>query len=189
MVDLRAKTPGGVLDPGAPILDLVPAADALVLEARVAPTDVDEVHAGLEAQVHLLAYRSRAMPRIGGRVLEVSADRLTDPHTQQPYYAARIAIDAATLPADVRLAAGMPADVLIVTGERTFSTTCCSPCATRSAAAAARAEAARRSRAPVATSRDGGGRPSRDWGIRRPWPSRKLDRLRTTGRSWNRACR
>lgn len=120
VVDLRAKTPGGVLDPGAPILDLVPAADALVLEARVAPTDVDEVHAGLEAQVHLLAYRSRAMPRIGGRVLEVSADRLTDPHTQQPYYAARIAIDAATLPADVRLAAGMPADVLIVTGERTF---------------------------------------------------------------------
>ena len=157
VVDLRAKTPGGVLDPGAPILDLVPAADALVLEARVAPTDIDEVHAGLEAQVHLLAYRSRAMPRIGGRVLEVSADRLTDPHTQQPYYAARIAIDAATLPADVRLAAGMPADVLIVTGERTFARL---PAAARARhAPPRRPRGLRRPGAPgrrAATSRDGG---------------------------------
>lgn len=120
VVALVVKTPGGVIAAGEPILDIVPAGDALILEARVAPIDIDEVHPGLPAEVHLLAYKSRNLPRINGTVRDVSADRLTDPETNQPYYTARIAVDATALPQDVILTAGMPADAMIVTGERTF---------------------------------------------------------------------
>ncbi len=120
VVDLKLKTPGGVVGAGDPLLDLVPQDDTLVLEARVAPMDIDEVHAGLQAQVHLLAYKSRNLPRIEGQVREVSADRLADPKTGEPYYTARITVPAAALPKGITLAPGMPAEALIVTAERTF---------------------------------------------------------------------
>ena len=120
VLDLRVKTPGGVVEPGEALMDIVPAGTDLLLEARVGPTDIDEVHAGLEAQIHLLAYRSRDLPRIGGTVREVSADRLEDPHTGEGYYLARVAVARAVLPASVVLAPGMPADVMIVTGQRTL---------------------------------------------------------------------
>jgi HlyD family secretion protein len=120
VVDLKIKTSGGVVGPGEPLMDIVPAAAELLLEARVAPVDIDEVHPGLEAQVHLLAYKSRDLPRVRGSVREVSADRLEDPATRQPYYLARVAVDRGSLPAGVVLSAGMPADVMIVTGERTL---------------------------------------------------------------------
>jgi HlyD family type I secretion membrane fusion protein len=119
VVGLQVKTAGGVVGPGEPLLGIVPAAAELLLEARVAPVDVDEVHAGQRAQVHLLAYRSRNLPRVEGAVREVSADRLEDPATHQPYYLARVAVPPAALPAGVALTAGMPAEVAIVTGERT----------------------------------------------------------------------
>ena len=123
VVELRFRTPGGVVRPGEPIMDLVPLDDELLIEARVAPVDIDEVHPGQPAQVHLLAYRSRALPRLDGVVRTVSADRLVDPATHQPYYAVRVALDAPKLHAaapEVSLAPGMPAEVLIMTGERTF---------------------------------------------------------------------
>jgi HlyD family secretion protein/epimerase transport system membrane fusion protein len=119
VVDLRVKTIGGIIGAGEPVLDIVPEADKLVLEARVAPVDVDEVHDGLEAKVHLLAYKSRNLPQIMGRVSAVSADRLTDEKTGQPYYKAKISVAPDTLPPGVTMTAGMPADVMIVTGERT----------------------------------------------------------------------
>jgi membrane fusion protein, type I secretion system len=120
VVNLRIKTAGGVIGPGEALMDIVPATGELLLEARVAPVDIDEVHPGLEAQVHLLAYQSRNLPRIEGTVREVSADRLEDPTSHQPYYLAQVAVDRATVPAGVTLTAGMPADVMIVTGERTL---------------------------------------------------------------------
>ena len=119
VVDLQAKTIGGIIGPSQAVLDIVPMADELVLEARVAPMDVDEVHVGLNAQVHLLAYKSRNLPRIMGRVRAVSADRLTDPKTGQPYYKAMISVAPAGLPDGIVMTSGMPADVMIVTGDRT----------------------------------------------------------------------
>lgn len=123
VVDLRVKTLGGVVGPGEPILDLVPANDRLVLEARVTPNDIDEVGVGLTAQVYLLAYRTRHLPRVDGVVEHVSADRLVDPQTHEAYYAARIAVDRdqlATLGTNVVLTPGMPAEALIMTRERTI---------------------------------------------------------------------
>jgi HlyD family secretion protein/epimerase transport system membrane fusion protein len=123
VVELQLRTIGGVLKPGDRVLDIVPKDEPLVIEARIAPSDIDVVHPGLAADVHLLAYRSRHLPRIRGEVRKVSADRLTDPKNGEPYYTAQIVVDKATLQAvapQVELTAGMPAEALILTGERTM---------------------------------------------------------------------
>lgn len=123
VVNLRFKTKGGVIQRGEHILDIVPADDKLLIEARVSPTDIDVVHTGLTAQVHLSAYTSRNLPRIQGTVLSVSADRLVDEKTGQPYYLARVEVSSDELNKlmpNVELVPGMPAEVLIVTGERTM---------------------------------------------------------------------
>jgi HlyD family secretion protein/epimerase transport system membrane fusion protein len=120
---LQVKTEGGVVRPGERLMDIVPDRDALVIEARVPPKDIDVVHPGLTAQVHLTAFSSREQPRIDGVVRTVSADRLTDPRTGVAYYLARVEVDRASLrrfSTHARLVPGMPADVLIVTGERTM---------------------------------------------------------------------
>jgi len=124
VLNLRAFAPGAVVAPGAALLDLVPQDDRLVVEARVSPTDIDVVHAGLPAKVVLSAFKSRTTPQLDGTVLRVSADALTDERTGQTYYSARVAVDAAQLGAlkEVRLQPGMPAETLIVTGERTLLT-------------------------------------------------------------------
>jgi multidrug resistance efflux pump len=66
---------GGIVQSGEPILDIVPDKDELLIDAHVAPTDIDVVHAGLSAQVHLTALSNRRrLPRIEGMVRSVSAD-------------------------------------------------------------------------------------------------------------------
>ena len=123
VVDLRVRTVGGVLGAGEPILDLVPRDEPLVLEARISPQDIDVVHPGLTAVVHLLAFHTRNMTRIQGVVRKVSGDRLVDPKTAEPYYTAQIVLDMAALrkqAPDIHLTAGMPAEAMIVTGERTM---------------------------------------------------------------------
>jgi HlyD family secretion protein/epimerase transport system membrane fusion protein len=123
VVGLQVKTEGGVVRPGERLMDVVPDHDALIIEARVSPKDVDVVHPGLAAQIHLSAFSSREQPRIDGVVKTISADRLTDAQTGVPYYLARVEVDPKTLrrfSPHARLVPGMPADVLIVTGERTL---------------------------------------------------------------------
>jgi HlyD family secretion protein len=123
VVELQLRTLGGVIGPGEPILSIVPRDELLVIEARVAPADIDVVHAGLLADVHLLAYQSRNLMRIRGEVTHVSGDRLVDEATGEPYFIARIVVDSATLretAPEVELTAGMPAEALIITGERTL---------------------------------------------------------------------
>ena len=121
VTDLQAHTIGGVIRPGDKIMDIVPI-DQMVVEARVSPTDIDVVHAGLPARVRLTAYKTRQVPPIDGKVLYVSADRFDDPKSNQSYYLARVKIDEAALKAqpNVTLTPGMPADTLIVTGTRTL---------------------------------------------------------------------
>jgi HlyD family secretion protein/epimerase transport system membrane fusion protein len=123
VLNLRFKTEGGVVQRGEPILDIVPSDDTLLIDARVSPIDIDVVHPGLSAQVHLSSYSSRGMPRIDGVVQSVSADRMIDDVTKQPFYLARVEVDRDRLKEigpQIELVPGMPAEVLIVTGERTM---------------------------------------------------------------------
>jgi HlyD family secretion protein/epimerase transport system membrane fusion protein len=123
VVGLSFKTHGGVIQPGEPILDIVPADDDLLIDARVAPVDIDVVHPGLRAKVHLSAYSQRNLPQIDGIVRSVSADSLHDQQTGMSYYLARVEVDRdnlAHLGSNIQLVAGMPAEVLIVTEQRTL---------------------------------------------------------------------
>ena len=123
VVNLNFKTIGGVVEKGRPILEIVPSNDALVIEARTTPLDVKAVHNGLNAQIHFTAYSSRSTPRIPGTVQSVSADRLLDSNTNQPYYLVKVTVDReamSRLAPNVKLIPGMPADVLIITEHRTM---------------------------------------------------------------------
>lgn len=123
VVNSNFKTVGGVIEKGRPILEIVPSNDALVIEARVTPLDVKAVHDGLNAQIHFTAYSSRSTPRVPGTVQSVSADRLLDSNTHQPYYLVKVNVDRdamSRLAPNVKLIPGMPADVLIITEHRTM---------------------------------------------------------------------
>lgn len=123
VVNLKFKTVSGVIQPGVPILDIVPLDEKLIIETRISPTDVDVVQQGLNAQVQLTALSSRSAPRITGTVRSVSADRILD-ESSKPYYLAQVEVDRDELHRlgpHVELVPGMPVDVLIITGERTIA--------------------------------------------------------------------
>ena len=113
---------GAVIRPGDTLAEVVPVSDSLVISANVMPTDIDRVHRGLQAQVRFTSFSAREVPTVLGHVERVSADTLKHEHTKEPYYEARVIIDRATIDPDLikQLVPGMPADVIISTGERTM---------------------------------------------------------------------
>jgi len=120
IVGLQIHTPGGVIGPGEALMDLVPSGAAMIIESQVDPNDIDVVHAGLPAQVRLTAFNQRNLSPINGKVLTVSADRLTDERSGVPYFLARVVlVDDLSQDLAVSLYPGMQAEVMIVTGERT----------------------------------------------------------------------
>jgi membrane fusion protein, type I secretion system len=122
ITELRVHTLGGVIGAGAALMDLVPAQDRLVVTARVRPEDIDVVHTGLKADVHLLPYNQRRVPRLEGTVMHVSADRLIDKRTDQPYYATKIRVqDPRVAQEGLHIIPGMPAQVFIKTGHGTVA--------------------------------------------------------------------
>ncbi|HZT50640.1 MAG TPA: HlyD family type I secretion periplasmic adaptor subunit [Stellaceae bacterium] len=123
VTDLRVHTVGGVVTAGEPLLDLVPQSDRLVIEAEVRPVDIDRLRQGLSAQVRLLPYKSRRTPPLDATVTYVSADRLVDKRTNQPYFSVKLAVDDAQLKAmpEVSLVPGMPAETMIRTGVTTVA--------------------------------------------------------------------
>ena len=134
IVKLNYHTVGGVVAPGAIILELLPIRDELILEAHVRPNDVTYVKVGQDALVRLSALNQRITPTVQGKVVYLSADALSEPLSsaaagagkpaiRQDYYVLRVRLDEddvrSRLP-DFRPTPGMPADVYIKTGERTF---------------------------------------------------------------------
>jgi HlyD family type I secretion membrane fusion protein len=93
VLNLQAKSVGGVVRPGTDILEIVPTEGDLVIEGRVAPVDIRNIETGLPARVSFLTFAQRDMPLIPGRVLSVAADAVVDPQTRESYYTARIAVD------------------------------------------------------------------------------------------------
>ncbi len=120
VVNLQVHTRDGVVGAGQPLMEIVPVADELVVEAFVDPVDIDEVRLGLPAHVHLTAQNRRQRKLLEGTVSAVSADRLLDEETGAAYYRARIELDTQSLEqGGTTLLAGMGADVFIRTGART----------------------------------------------------------------------
>ncbi|KSV62373.1 HlyD family type I secretion periplasmic adaptor subunit [Ensifer sp. ENS03] len=112
---------GSVVGPGEKIMEILPTGD-LVVDARIHPQDIDVVHVGQPARVRLSALNTSLTPEVSATVAHVSADRLTDPATREPYYRAVLRLDT-PLPPGVRmeqLHPGMPIDAFIELGDRTF---------------------------------------------------------------------
>jgi HlyD family type I secretion membrane fusion protein len=120
VVDLKITSAGTVIGPREPILDIVPDDADLIVEAHVRPEDISFVKDGADADVRLTSFRQRITPTVDGKVVYLSADRLVDRQTGAPYYVARIRVDPESLreAGNLRLQAGMPADVFIKTTSR-----------------------------------------------------------------------
>jgi HlyD family secretion protein len=119
--NIKVAGVGTVVKPGDTIAELVPVEDKLIVTAQVSPLDVDSVAVGQKAELKFTSFSSRRVPSMFGRVDSISADAIYDEKNKQSYYLARVAVDRAAIPAAIasKLTPGMPADVLIVTGERT----------------------------------------------------------------------
>lgn len=121
VVEMTVFTTGGVVRPGAPILDIVPLDEPLVVEARVNTADVEKLFVGQTTRVRLSAFDQGDTPEATGRIIDISADRLEDSRTGQFHFVTRVALDAAQSAevAALDLVPGMPADLFVNTGERT----------------------------------------------------------------------
>jgi len=122
VIGMTVHTIGGVVRPATPLLDIVPSVSELVIEAQVAPVDIDRIAIGKRADIRFGAFNSSTTPVIEGEVSSVSADRLTNEKTGTAYYLARVRVTEAGVHAlgERKLLPGMPADVLIITGQRTL---------------------------------------------------------------------
>lgn len=125
VIKLAYHTPGGVIEAGKSIMELLPVKEELIIEARVQPKDIDSVKRGQKANVRLTALNRRITPMIAGEVVYVSADSVDD-DTQRVerkgVYLVRVKLaheDAIKIP-EFAPTPGMPAEVYIMTAERTF---------------------------------------------------------------------
>lgn len=124
VVRLGFFTPEGVIPPAAAILDIVPADDRTIVEARIRPDDINNVRVGMSAQVWPTAFNLRRTPPLSGVVEYISADRIVERGLDKPYYFARIEIDpqsAAHLPNGIKaLIPGMPTEVIVESDTHTL---------------------------------------------------------------------
>lgn len=127
IVKMRYHTPGGVIEAGSPVAEIVPLDADLVIQARVRPQDIDSVRLGQSASVRLTALNKRTTPMVEGHVTYVSADALPAElgreASGQDGFVARIRLDPRSLAkvSDFAPTPGMPAEVYIKTRERSFA--------------------------------------------------------------------
>jgi HlyD family type I secretion membrane fusion protein len=115
VVDLNIHTVGGVVQPGQKLMDIVPEGEGLIVEVHIPPHLIDNVRAGLEADIHFSALDRTLVPTVAGKLTYVSADGMTDARTGISYYVARVAVDPAELGklGSEKIQPGMPAEVVI----------------------------------------------------------------------------
>ena len=120
VLGFNTTTIGAVVSAGAKLMQIVPSVDSLVIEARVSPLDIDRVRIGQPAEIRFSVFKDAYL--VSGKLTKLSADRLIDEASNLPYYSAEIALleEDKLLLEGMDLIPGMPAEVLIKTGERTM---------------------------------------------------------------------
>ncbi len=120
VLGMDTTTIGAVVGSGDRLLEIVPAVDSLVIAARLSPMDIDRVRIGQPAEIRFGVFKDAYL--ISGMLDKISADRLVDGETNTPYYSAEVQLseDDLYLLEGAKLVPGMPAEVLIKTGERTL---------------------------------------------------------------------
>lgn len=124
VVGLAFQTVGGVIGPGQKLMDIVPSSQSLLLEARVAPHMIDRVQADLPVDVRFSSFAHSPQLVVEGKVVSVSADLLIDNHTGAGYFLARVAVTPEGMKklGKRQMQAGMPVEVIFITGERSLLT-------------------------------------------------------------------
>ena len=125
VVGLTVQTVGAVLQPGQKLLDVVPDSQTLLLEAHIPPHLIDKVQAGLSTDVRFNAFAHSPQLVVEGKVLSVSGDLLSDPAQPQfSYFLARVQVtpDGMKTLGKRQMQPGMPAEIVIKTGERSMLT-------------------------------------------------------------------
>ncbi|MDR0775404.1 MAG: HlyD family type I secretion periplasmic adaptor subunit [Azonexus sp.] len=122
VVGLAAQTVGGVIAPGQKIMDIVPQNETLLLETHVLPHLIDRVQPGRETDVRFSAFAHSPQLVVPGKVESISADLLTDEKSGVSYYLARVSVteEGMKILGNRQMYPGMPAEVVIVTGERSM---------------------------------------------------------------------
>nr|WP_283101614.1 HlyD family type I secretion periplasmic adaptor subunit [Halomonas populi] len=124
VVGRQVHTIGAVVRPGDTIMDVVPSGDGFIVEARIPNRDIDNIFRGQHAEIRFSAFNQRLTNIIDGEVVYVSADSFEDEATGSRYYKARVRVTDAgqeDMTEQMQLLSGMPAEVMIRTGERTFA--------------------------------------------------------------------
>jgi membrane fusion protein, type I secretion system len=118
---LGVHTLGGVIGEGETVMLIVPEADALKIEARIAPQDIDQIRLEQKALLRFSAFNQRTTPELAGEVSRISADLTQDQKTGVAYYTVRVDVPDAELAklGGLKLVPGMPVEAFIQTGERT----------------------------------------------------------------------
>ncbi|KII75538.1 HlyD family type I secretion periplasmic adaptor subunit [Vibrio renipiscarius] len=121
VVGLSVFAQQSVIAPGEKIMEIVPQHDQLIVEALLKPEDIDVVSLGLDTEVRLSAYNFRRTPPVRGKLIHISADRITDQASGSSAYLAQVALNQEDLAAlqGVTLYPGMPAEVMILLSEQT----------------------------------------------------------------------
>ena len=125
VVGLTVQTVGAVLQPGQKLLDVVPDSQTLLLEAHIPPHLIDKVQAGLSTDVRFNAFAHSPQLVVEGKVLSVSGDLLSDPAQPQfSYFLARVQVTPEGMKTlgKRQMQPGMPAEIVIKTGERSMLT-------------------------------------------------------------------
>ncbi|MBU6338508.1 MAG: HlyD family type I secretion periplasmic adaptor subunit [Rickettsiales bacterium] len=123
VMNIKYHTVGAVVPPGGELMSIVPQNEELIIEAKLKPQDIDNVAVNMESKISLTAYKEKTVPKINGKVINVSPDIVTNDKSGESYFLARIAIDKddiAKLKNKVELYPGMPAQVFIITGSRSL---------------------------------------------------------------------
>lgn len=124
VVGVQVQTVGGVIQPGQKLLDIVPESEPLILDVRIAPHLIDKVRPNLTTDVRFSTFAHAPQLVVTGQVQSVSQDLLTDAHSGASYFLARVVLTQEGMKTlqGRRLQAGMPAEVVIKTGERSLLT-------------------------------------------------------------------
>ncbi|GHC72852.1 HlyD family type I secretion periplasmic adaptor subunit [Limoniibacter endophyticus] len=120
--ELNVHTVGGIVAPGETLVSIIPMDDELIVEAKLAPNDVDQVRNDQHARLRLTGLDQRTTPELTASVLDISPDLTTDQQTGMTYYVSRLKLNEGEIEkiGAGRLRPGMPVEVFVETGSRSI---------------------------------------------------------------------
>jgi len=119
---LAYTTIGGVVPPAQTIMEIVPDTDRMIVDAKVSPSDIDQLHQGQKAMLRFTAFNLQTTPELHGTLRHIAAERTADERTGQSFYKVQVEVDDGELAklGGMKLVPGMPVDAFIQTGDRSL---------------------------------------------------------------------